>query len=425
MFCWPCVLFSQLRPSNFSQINTGLSDVSNYALHQKRHSATKVHISCVAKLAKFGRIRIETEVSTAYKLSIEKHNETVKNNRYVITRLIDTVCFLGKLELAFRGHNEGSSSENRGNYIELLHFISQSDSVLAQHLKSATIFSGTSSDIQNDLIESISPVITLNIKREISQCNFVSLIVDETTDVTHKSQLSTVLRYVADNKVQERFLKFENVSNNKTGAALFEIVENTLKEFECGDKLVCQTYDGAAVMAGAHNGLQKLVKDKHPNAIFVHCYAHKLNLVLQQSVNCIKSCKIFFQTASGFSTFFSKSSGRTVALEQVVKRKFPTVAPTRWFYTHRHIAVLSEVQEELKTLLKDMTENVEAWDVDTRMAARGFLYTLEQREFKFLLKLFSLVLPKADVLFSVLQKKSYDIGFCNKKFQALSQKSLS
>ncbi|KAI5694737.1 hypothetical protein M8J76_002082 [Diaphorina citri] len=51
------------------------------------------------------------------------------------------------------------------------------------------------------------------------------------------------------------------------------------------------------------------------------------------------------------------------------------------------------------------------------MAARGFLYTLEHREFKVLLKLFSLVLPKADVLFSVLQKEKLRHRLLRQGFQ--------
>ncbi len=39
------------------------------------------------------------------------------------------------------------------------------------------------------------------------------------------------------------------------------------------DKLVAQTYDGAAVMASALNGLQAKVKAIAPSAMFVHCYA--------------------------------------------------------------------------------------------------------------------------------------------------------
>jgi hypothetical protein len=75
-----------------------------------------------------------------------------------------------------------------------------------------------------------------------------------------------------------------------------------MDEFKCGDKLVAQIYDGATVMAGERSGLQSLVIGKYNHAMFVHCYAHELNLVLEQSVNHKKTCKIFFET--GLSAFF-------------------------------------------------------------------------------------------------------------------------
>lgn len=58
-------------------------------------------------------------------------------------------------------------------------------------------------------------------------------------------------------------------------------------------KLIAQTYDGAAVNAGQYNGLAAKVKSKYPEALFTICYAHKLNLVLQDSVKNIKYCKVF------------------------------------------------------------------------------------------------------------------------------------
>lgn len=45
-------------------------------------------------------------------------------------------------------------------------------------------------------------------------------------------------------------------------------------------KLICQTYDGASCMSGQRGEVQALVKAKCPHALFIHCYAHKLNLVL-------------------------------------------------------------------------------------------------------------------------------------------------
>jgi hypothetical protein len=105
------------------------------------------------------------------------------------------------------------------------------------------------------------------------------------SDVSNRSQLSTVLRYVSPNgEVCEGFLRFNDVSDDRTAAGLVEHFFGYMNYFKCGSKLVAQTHDGCAVMAGQHNGLQKLVRDQYPSALFVHCYAYKLNLVLKESV---------------------------------------------------------------------------------------------------------------------------------------------
>lgn len=49
------------------------------------------------------------------------------------------------------------------------------------------------------------------------------------------------------------------------------------------DKLIAQCYDGAAVMSGHLNGVQKIIKSKYNNAHYIHCYAHQINLSIQNS----------------------------------------------------------------------------------------------------------------------------------------------
>jgi hypothetical protein len=67
------------------------------------------------------------------------------------------------------------------------------DSDLHNHLESSIVFRGSSPDIQNEFIHSISEL-TMEIKKEISTANFVSLILDENSDVVTRCQLSSVLR---------------------------------------------------------------------------------------------------------------------------------------------------------------------------------------------------------------------------------------
>lgn len=51
------------------------------------------------------------------------------------------------------------------------------------------------------------------------------------------------------------------------------------------------------------------------NATCFHCYANKLNLILKQSVDCVKECKIFSIKIYGLSNSFAKSSKIIVALD--------------------------------------------------------------------------------------------------------------
>ena len=88
-------------------------------------------------------------------------------------------------------------------------------------------------------------------------------------------------------------------------------------------------------MSGHLNGLQAKVLNAYPNAIFTHCYAHVLNLVLQQSMSHIKECRNFFKTLNALASFFSKSSKRVNVLEDFMQKKLPHVAPTRWCFTSR------------------------------------------------------------------------------------------
>ncbi len=51
----------------------------------------------------------------------------------------------------------------------------------------------------------------------------------------------------------------------------------------------------ASVMSGHINDLQSKVIKAYPLALFTHCYAHVLNLDLQQSLLHISEYRIFFK----------------------------------------------------------------------------------------------------------------------------------
>ncbi|KAJ4426387.1 hypothetical protein ANN_27201 [Periplaneta americana] len=325
-------------------------------------------------------------------------------------------------EQPFRGHEESSESMNKGNYVEFLLASAEFDSPLKEHLLTSTVFRGTSANIQNDLINSVTDVLRDEIYNEIQNTDFMAIILDETSDVSNKSQLSTVFRYfsVSQKKIVERFLGFRDVSADRTAAALFDHVNEVMEQYNCGDKLVAQTYDGAAVMSSHLNGLQSKVLEKYPKALFRHCYAHVMNLVLQQSLECNKDLKVFFSGLKSLPTFFSHFSKRLHELSAFMPRKLPSLSNTRWNFTSRLIHTVSENREALIMFFEHVKESGN-FDHITAMTANGFSSFLKDFQNIFLIKILSNLLAFSDVLFTILQSKNVDILYASSKITEFQQ----
>ena len=421
LFCWPCLLLGKDK-SPWNSKDRGYSDLNNLHTAISRHEKSESHIHAWIALGTFGKSRIDLLLDEQKRANIVKHNETVKQNREVLKRLTAATCFLGQQELAFRGHNESSDSNNRGNYVELIHLLAEFDDKLRAHLATATVFTGLSPIIQNDLIQSVHGVMLAEIKSQIKEATFVAILLDETSDVTNRSQLSTVFRYVYKGQIFERFVGFSDVSADRSADSLAKLALQQFTLYECEEKVVAQTYDGAAVMAGHLNGVQAKVREVIPQAIFVHCYAHKLNLVLSQAVSGIKACRVFFANLSGFVTFFGHSSKRTNLLDNIVKKRFPKLAPTRWSYSSRLVQTVADYRTELEELYEYILENPEDWDTSAINEARGFLMMLRDFQFNFLLCLFQELFSLTDVTYNIVQAKSLDIAFCSKEVESLQEK---
>jgi hypothetical protein len=86
------------------------------------------------------------------------------------------------------------------------------------------------------------------------------------------------------------------------------------------DNLVAQCYDGAAVMSGKHNSVQKKIKSLAPDSMYIQCSAHVLNLALIDSVYANVGDKNFFKSKRTLATFFQASPKRYTYLETEIKK---------------------------------------------------------------------------------------------------------
>lgn len=145
---------------------------------------------------------------------------------------------MGKQELAFRGYRELDESLNKGNYLELLDLLAQEEHLLKEHFLSSSIFKGTSKILQNDLIESVTTILNSKIYKEIQTANYISIQADETTDVSCRSQMSIIFRYVIEEKIVDRYIGFFDVSNDKTGSELADVILSVIKKWDIGNKII-------------------------------------------------------------------------------------------------------------------------------------------------------------------------------------------
>ena len=70
---------------------------------------------------------------------------------------------------------------------------------------------------------------------------------------------------------------------------------------------VAQGYDGAVVISGSENGVQSMIRKDHPSAFYIHCMAHKLNLVLVEACKVNRMVNSFFLTLETIYCFFLHS----------------------------------------------------------------------------------------------------------------------
>ena len=164
-----------------------------------------------------------------------------------------------------------------------------------------------SPQIQNEIISICNDLILSNLVKKITQAEYFSVLADETTDISCKEQLFICIRYVdSDNCLQEDSLQFIEV-DLLSGESLSRAILTNLQRFGIDiSKMRGQGYDGAAAMSGRLHGVQAYVQEVVPTAVYVHCAAHSLNLVISKLYrDCVpyKQCVIALALLALFANF--------------------------------------------------------------------------------------------------------------------------
>ncbi|KAI6658296.1 hypothetical protein LOD99_15565 [Oopsacas minuta] len=113
--------------------------------------------------------------------------------------------------------------------------------------------------------------------------------------LVHQLRVALIRQEVDDKaNIHERFLTFVDATS-LTAESLTTYLISTLNKHGLDRAcIVSQGYDGAAVMSGNCHGVQQRMKEIYPYAMYIHCYAHRVNLVLVDCVKKIQFVCVFF-----------------------------------------------------------------------------------------------------------------------------------
>ncbi|CAF1448894.1 unnamed protein product [Rotaria sordida] len=246
---------------------------------------------------------------------------------------------------------------------------------------------------------------------------------DESKDISGNAQLSIVVRVVSSptdvlsNKneiIQEYFLGFVRL-HQFDATTLADAIVQFLNSYQIDLKAcIGMCFDGASVMGGCHAGVQAILRENFmPKGVYIHCFAHKLNLVIIDVSQVVTYCSEFYSiiskinmyfTASGVTSVYFKNAQELLQLDTTTKLK--KWSDIRWDSRWSSIdAIINNYQAILKAL-NDLVDDGNARSVD----ANGLLIALKEPLFVVTLFVIHKILGHIKILSSQLQDISLDYG---------------
>lgn len=344
--------------------------------------------------------------------------EKQQQNRVLMLKQLSTVRTLARQGLALRGHCEGES-----NLQQFLNLRSEDCNDLKSWLSNAAYLSH---DIVNEQIDIMGQNLLRNILADIRDAQFFAVIADEVRDVSNHEQLGISIRWVdKEMEVQESFIGLIDLPKCDA-ATITSVIRDIL--LRCSLPIVMcrgQAYDGAPTMAGHINGVAAQIQKEEPRAIYVHCLAHSLNLVLQDTTRRSHIIRDVLELCMGISQLINWSPKRFHLFKEK-QREFNTTSkigvrplcPTRW--TVRAEAI-SAVLQNYETLMHTLAEINEEQHDEYGLKASGYLALLEKFEILFGLRLGYIVFGASEEVSKTLQAVNTTIQDAQKASEAAKQ----
>ena len=344
-FCLSCVLFGDIFSGKAKKITRLFSEPlcrwNDAAFTFKKHAGhgtggeMGLHASTFPMLTAL--LAQMSGAAQPIEVILEKNvKKEIEENRNKLASIADAVLYCGRLGLPLRGHRDDSkyhpevgqySTGGVGNFIETLNLkVRSGDKVLENHLKTCgknkSYISKTS---QDKMIKCFGQVISEQIVNDIKESKFFTIIADEAADSSHKEQMALVLRFVDKNMdIREEFIAFLQCKWGLSGENLAKLLLDALNDLDLPiEDCRGQGYDGAGSVAGCVKGLAARILRLNPKALYTHCYSHRLNLSICDSLSIIEVKKML-KHVKEVTNFINISQTRNMPFEETVHNSSET-----------------------------------------------------------------------------------------------------
>ena len=232
-----------------------------------------------------------------------------------------------------------------------------------------------------------------------------TLLSDGTRDKNNRENISIALRYVKGGQPFESLLYMPE-TQELDAASLAKLLLKTLHDTGINiDYIMSQCYDGASVMRGDKGGVQRLIRNELGREIpYVHCFNHRLHLVVVNVVTRINAIKQYLDHVSLIYSFFQKIKAAEIYEGSSIKR----VLDTRWY---GHLSAIVAILRNYAEIADSLGLNqLNQFDGETVVTAVGLAAVVATRDFRFISVMMKRVLELLKPADESLQKRTTDIN---------------
>ena len=146
--------------------------------------------------------------------------------------------------------------------------------------------------VQNEILKIVTCEVLHEVSSSLHYFPFLTLMFDETTDVSNCEQATIVLHQVThEREVFEEFLSVCQVPFFDS-STLTKETKDVLWRYNISlSKLQGQCYNGTSAMQGTRSGVGTRFLEEEPCALYTHCYGHSINLAASDAIKHTKVMK--------------------------------------------------------------------------------------------------------------------------------------